>query len=86
MSIPKIDDRYTKKDWYICEQCHHTNVVNINKVPRFEKKKRMMYVEDAVWNTFKGLAGEYGMNHAAFLAFLIGIIQREKISYDTARS
>ena len=79
-----MDDRYTKKDWYVCEQCHHTNVVNIEQAPRFKKKQRHMWVNDSTWNTFRGLAGEYGMDHAAFLAFLIGILQREKIAYDKA--
>ena len=83
MSVQQ-DDRYTRKDWYVCEQCHHTNVVNIERAPRFRKKQRMIWVNDSTWNTFRGLAGEYGMDHAAFLAFLIGILQREKIAYDKA--
>lgn len=83
MSI-ETDDRYTRKDWYVCEKCHHTNVVNITKNPKHKKKQRMVWADDSTWNTFKGLAGEYGMDHGGFLSFLLGILQREKIAYDTA--
>lgn len=78
------DDRYTRKDWYTCSNCHHVNVVNISKNPKFKKKQRMIWADDATWNTFKGLAGEFGYDHGRMLGFLIGILQREKITYDTA--
>lgn len=78
------DDRYTRKDWYICEKCHHTNIINIEKNPKHQKKKRMMYIDDSTWNSFKGLAGEFGYDHGRMMAFLVGRLRKEKIEYDTA--
>lgn len=88
MSVPQKDDRYTHKDWYVCSKCQHVNITNILKNSKYEKKKRMIYVDDQTWNLFRSLAGKLGLNHAKLLALLCGQLQHEQEIglYDTAIS
>jgi len=83
MSV-EIDDRYTKKDWYVCEKCQHVNVTNIVKNPKNRKKQRMIWCDDATWTLFKSLAGRFGFDHGRMLAVLCGQMQQERELYDTA--
>ena len=83
MSYQK-DDRFTKKDWFVCEKCQHTNVINIMKAPRRQKRQRMIFTDDPTWGLFKSLAAEFGYDHGRMLAFLVGKLQHDRGEYDTA--
>ena len=64
------DDRYRKKDWFICENCSYTNIINVVKDSKREKKQHMIWCDDPTWSLFKSMAGEFGYDHARMLAFL----------------
>lgn len=83
MSI-EYDDRYVKKDWFTCTRCKEVNIINITKESKHEKRQRNLWTNDPTWFLFRSLAGEFGMDHNQFLSFLLGRLQRERESYDTA--
>lgn len=78
------DDRFTKKDWFVCENCQHTNIVNILKAPKRRKRQRMIFTDDPTWTLFKSYAAEFGYDHGRMLSFLVGRLQKEREQYDTA--
>jgi hypothetical protein len=79
----ETDDRYTRKDWFVCENCQHVNVTNIEKNPKFKKKQRMIWCDDETWHLFKSLAGRFGQDHGGLLRLLCGQLQKERELYDT---
>lgn len=81
-----VDDRYIKKDWFVCENCQHTNILNILKAPQRRKHQHQIFCDDMTWALFKSMAGEFGYDHGKMLAFLVGKLQRERLEYETAVS
>lgn len=84
MSVPEMDDRYTKKDWFQCEKCLHTNILNIVKAPKRKKTQHNIFCDAPTWTLFTSLAAQFDFNNGRMLAFLVGRLQKEQEQYDTA--
>ena len=83
MSI-EHDERFTRKDWFVCEKCQYTNVLNIMKAPKRKKEQHQIFCDPPTWALFKSLAAEFGYDHGRMLAFLVGKLQHDRGAYDTA--
>lgn len=80
----EIDDRFTKKEWFVCEKCKYTNIININKESKRKKEQHQIFCDAPTWALFKSTAAEFGWDHGRTLAFLVGKHQKERELYDTA--
>lgn len=76
------DDVLTSKDSITCENCKHVNILTTRNNKTRKKKPRMLYVDDSTWYLFMARKVDFKTTQN-FLAFLLGIYERDKIKLRT---